>query len=290
MRAAQKLYEGVDLSGEGAVALITYMRTDSTRVSNEALQAVRGHISATFGAPYLPADPNRYASGKSAQEAHEAIRPTDLSYTPERVELLAGPRRAAPPGHDPPLHADLQPLRRQPDDAGGVGGDERGSTGDARTSPERQRGDIAVGSLQGPGQNPQVRRLPPRAGADRQAGGRHAAVAVGEAATGPARPDGQPALHAAAAALQRGVAHQGLGEGGHRPAQHLCVDHPQDHVGGAPLHRGARPPLPRHGDRQGGDGPAGGALPARHGPEIHQPNGRGAGPDRDCARPSTARC
>jgi DNA topoisomerase-1 len=88
MRAAQKLYEGVDLGPEGSVALITYMRTDSTRVSNEALQAVRGHIQAAFGPAYLPEKPNFYASGKSAQEAHEAIRPTDLSYTPDRVARL----------------------------------------------------------------------------------------------------------------------------------------------------------------------------------------------------------
>ena len=77
MRAAQKLYEGVDLSGEGAVALITYMRTDSTRVSNDALQAVRGHIGAQYGPPYLPAQPNAYASGKSAQErTKRSGRPT----------------------------------------------------------------------------------------------------------------------------------------------------------------------------------------------------------------------
>jgi DNA topoisomerase-1 len=88
MRAAQRLYEGVDLGSEGSVALITYMRTDSTRVSNEALQAVRGHIQETFGPPYLPAEPNKFTSGKSAQEAHEAIRPTDLAYTPERVGRL----------------------------------------------------------------------------------------------------------------------------------------------------------------------------------------------------------
>jgi DNA topoisomerase-1 len=88
MRAAQRLYEGVDLGSEGSVALITYMRTDSTRVSNEALQAVRQHIDTTYGQPYLPANPNVFASGKSAQEAHEAIRPTDLSYTPDRVSRL----------------------------------------------------------------------------------------------------------------------------------------------------------------------------------------------------------
>ncbi|MBI1913984.1 MAG: type I DNA topoisomerase [Planctomycetes bacterium] len=85
MKTAQKLYEGVPLGSEGSVALITYMRTDSTRVSNEALQAVRNHIQSVFGQPYLPGQPNVFASGKSAQEAHEAIRPTDLSYSPERV-------------------------------------------------------------------------------------------------------------------------------------------------------------------------------------------------------------
>ena len=88
MQTAQRLYEGVDLGSEGSVALITYMRTDSTRVSNEALQAVRGHIEASFGDRYLPSKPNVFKSGKSAQEAHEAIRPTDVAYTPARVEQL----------------------------------------------------------------------------------------------------------------------------------------------------------------------------------------------------------
>jgi DNA topoisomerase-1 len=85
MMVAQRLYEGVDLGKEGAVALITYMRTDSTRIADEALKACRDLIGKQYGAPYLPAQPNRYASGKSAQEAHEAIRPTDLAYTPARV-------------------------------------------------------------------------------------------------------------------------------------------------------------------------------------------------------------
>jgi DNA topoisomerase-1 len=88
MQIAQRLYEGVDLGGEGSVALITYMRTDSTRVSNEALQAVRGYIGISYGQPYLPEKPNVFASGKSAQEAHEAIRPTDVANTPERVAHL----------------------------------------------------------------------------------------------------------------------------------------------------------------------------------------------------------
>lgn len=85
MRIAQKLYEGVEMGSDGQVALITYMRTDSTRVSAEALHSVRDHIASHFGKNYLPEKANYFASGKSAQEAHEAIRPTDLSWTPERV-------------------------------------------------------------------------------------------------------------------------------------------------------------------------------------------------------------
>ncbi|MCZ2343790.1 MAG: type I DNA topoisomerase [Bacteroidales bacterium] len=92
MQTAQKLYEGVDLGSDGTVALITYMRTDSTRISPDALNTVRAHIGQTFGQPYLPEKPNFYASGKSAQEAHEAIRPTDVNITPERAarQGLAG--------------------------------------------------------------------------------------------------------------------------------------------------------------------------------------------------------
>jgi DNA topoisomerase-1 len=85
MMTAQRLYEGVELGSEGSVALITYMRTDSTRVSEDALRTCRTHIETSYGAPYLPAQPNRYGASKSAQDAHEAIRPTDVAYTPERV-------------------------------------------------------------------------------------------------------------------------------------------------------------------------------------------------------------
>jgi DNA topoisomerase-1 len=85
MMIAQKLYEGVEISGEGSVALITYMRTDSTRISPDALTTCREHIKKAYGERYLPDKPNIYSSGKAAQDAHEAIRPTDLSFTPERV-------------------------------------------------------------------------------------------------------------------------------------------------------------------------------------------------------------
>lgn len=86
MQTAQRLYEGVNLGAEGQVALITYMRTDSTRVSNDALQMVRQHIGSAYGNRYLPEKANFFKSGKSAQEAHEAVRPTDLTNTPQRVQ------------------------------------------------------------------------------------------------------------------------------------------------------------------------------------------------------------
>jgi len=85
MKVAQELYEGIDVGGEGQVGLITYMRTDSLRVSEEAMTEVRDLIGSSYGERYLPAKPNRYAAGKQAQEAHEAIRPTDLKMTPESV-------------------------------------------------------------------------------------------------------------------------------------------------------------------------------------------------------------
>lgn len=88
MRLAQQLYEGVMLGSEGPIGLITYMRTDSMRVSHEAQQAARQMIARLFGPQYLPEEPPQYTS-KSAhvQDAHEAIRPTHLEYTPEYVRL-----------------------------------------------------------------------------------------------------------------------------------------------------------------------------------------------------------
>src|SRR5499433_1278755 len=85
MGIAQRLYEGVELGPEGSVALITYMRTDSVNVSQDALAQVRELIPERFGSAYLPEKPNYYKSKKDAQEAHEAVRPTDVSRTPEEV-------------------------------------------------------------------------------------------------------------------------------------------------------------------------------------------------------------
>ena len=86
MMIAQRLYEGVELGEEGLVGLITYMRTDSTRVSNEALAEVREMVGKEYGPQYLPEQPNTFKSKKGAQEAHEAIRPSSVAHTPESVK------------------------------------------------------------------------------------------------------------------------------------------------------------------------------------------------------------
>lgn len=86
MMIAQQLYEGIELGEEGPVGLITYMRTDSTRIAAEALDEVRHHISGHFGRDYLPDHPMFYKTRKGAQEAHEAIRPTAVGRTPQSVK------------------------------------------------------------------------------------------------------------------------------------------------------------------------------------------------------------
>jgi DNA topoisomerase-1 len=86
MMLAQRLYEGVELGKEGAVGLITYMRTDSTRVSDDALKDARDYITERYGKEFLPASANIYKSKKDAQDAHEAVRPTSMAYTPELLE------------------------------------------------------------------------------------------------------------------------------------------------------------------------------------------------------------
>jgi DNA topoisomerase-1 len=85
MSLAQKLYEGIELGDKGPVGLITYMRTDSTRINNEALAEVREFIKKDYGQELLPPKPVFYKTSKSSQDAHEAIRPTDVTLTPEKV-------------------------------------------------------------------------------------------------------------------------------------------------------------------------------------------------------------
>jgi DNA topoisomerase I len=92
MMVAQQLYEGIELPGEdGAVGLITYMRTDSVRVADQALDDVRGFIGAQFGDAYVPEQANRYRVKATAQDAHEAIRPTSMKYHPDEVRAQLTP-------------------------------------------------------------------------------------------------------------------------------------------------------------------------------------------------------
>ena len=85
MSIAQQLYEGVEITGRGSIGLITYMRTDSLRLSEEALSAARAYIAGRYGAEYCPAQPRRFKTKAGAQDAHEAIRPTDVNLAPELV-------------------------------------------------------------------------------------------------------------------------------------------------------------------------------------------------------------
>jgi len=91
MSIAQQLYEGVELGPEGRVGLITYMRTDSVRVSDQAIASARKKILELFGPEHLPETPNIYKSKKTAQEAHEAIRPTIIDYSPEKIQQYLSP-------------------------------------------------------------------------------------------------------------------------------------------------------------------------------------------------------
>jgi len=93
MRIAQQLYEGIDVGSMGSLGLITYMRTDSTVLSGEAIKEARTYIGRNFGAEYLPDKANVYPSKKGAQEAHEAIRPTDVDYTPSDIKQFVTEER-----------------------------------------------------------------------------------------------------------------------------------------------------------------------------------------------------
>src|SRR5207237_8810950 len=86
MTLAQRLYEGVELGDEGQTALITYMRTDSVRLSPDAVAGARAYVAQRWGKDYIPAEPVQFKTKKSAQDAHEAIRPTALDYPPDKVQ------------------------------------------------------------------------------------------------------------------------------------------------------------------------------------------------------------
>ncbi len=91
MQVAQTLYEGVDIKGKGTVGLITYMRTDSLRISDEAQAAAKAFIAETYGSEFHPVKPRQFRTKKGAQDAHEAIRPTDVTFTPQLAKQILEP-------------------------------------------------------------------------------------------------------------------------------------------------------------------------------------------------------
>ncbi len=93
MRTAQQLYEGIDIQGVGSTGLITYMRTDSLRISEDAAQAARNYVVDTYGKEYCPASVNVFTKSKNAQDAHEAIRPTDVTLIPDRIKDSLTPQQ-----------------------------------------------------------------------------------------------------------------------------------------------------------------------------------------------------
>ena len=281
MTLAQRLYEGVELGDEGQTALITYMRTDSVRLSDDAVKAgARRSSPSTYGKEYLPDEPVVYKTKKSAQDAHEAIRPVSLEYPPERVRPV--PRA----GHGVRLYeliwnrfvaCQMKPAVYD------------------QTTVDICRG---PGHVPRRGLDPQVRRLPRgvrrwRRPPRRSRSGRRPAptsaeatrrnvqlpeLAEGDAAQARrAEASLRAALHPAAAPLHRGLAGEGAGGGRHRPALDLRVDplgHPGQEVRGE-----ARGPLPSHRAGEDHHRGAGEALPHGDGRHLHRRDGGEAGPD-----------
>ena len=246
MGVAQRLYEGVDMGEEGTTGLITYMRTDSPRVAPEAITGAREWIAKQLGEKYLPATPNAYKGKKDAQDAHEAIRPTDAARTPESIARylsdeqlklyrLIWQRFVA--SQMVPAIFDVTTANIAAHSA------KTGKTYDFRVSGSVLRFDgflkvYEVAEDKKDDDDESSNKLPDP--------GRRKGAGAGEAAT-------RGALHPAAAALQRSLAGQGAGGARHRPPVNLRIHH-QHHPG--PRIRGqarriARPLL-SHRDRRGG--------------------------------------
>ena len=221
MSLAQRLYEGVELGEEGSVALITYMRTDSVHVSNDALAQVRELIRRASAPSYLPEKPNFYKSKKDAQEAHEAVRPTDVMRAPEDVRRYL----------DDDLFKLYQLIWQR-----FVASQMLPAVFDQTTI------DISAGdyTFRANGLGAEIRRLParlPDAGVhadreddekDEEGEGRALPRVQRGPDAAPGHDSSRPAFHRAAAALHRRHAGEGAGRKGHRPAVDLRLDHFDD--------------------------------------------------------------
>ena len=230
MMVAQQLYEGIELPGEdAAIGLITYMRTDSVRVSDQALDEVRDHIKTQYGDSYVPEQPNRYKVKSNAQDAHEAIRPTSMKYTPESVRAQLTPdqfylyrliwNRFVGSQMMPALFDDTtrgHHRGRLPVPREGIGAEVRRLAGGLRAFDHGSRGERAHRDADAGAGHRRLRR---------RAVERRAAPACGRADARDAGNQARAEVHATAAAIQRRIARQGARRGRHRPAEHLRVDH-----------------------------------------------------------------
>ena len=240
MMVAQSLYEGVEIPGAGLVGLITYMRTDSVRVADEAMAAVRDHIGKEYGAAYLPETPNVFRNRKSAQDAHEAIRPTSLEYPPTslkgilnrdqlRLYELIWKRFVASQMAAAEFEQTAVDILCDP--AGAPAG---GYLFRASGSVPKFAGFLEVYEAADPGGPGRGRERRDRRGERRcrlqrgEARRERPAAACRGRGPHPARTHGEPALHPAAAPLLGEFPHQGAGGAGDRAAFHLRVDRQDD--------------------------------------------------------------
>ena len=223
MMIAQQLYEGIELPGEGAVGLITYMRTDSTRVADQALTDVREFIGQKFGPDYLPEKPIYYKAKADAQDAHEAIRPTSMQYHPDEVRA-----------HLTPDQYYLYRLiwnRFVASQMPAATFDETTVDVEAAKYLFRVKGSVPkfAGWMAVYNQEPaEDRTAGPGPDADERRRRRWRQRAAGAERRRPARAaraQARAEVHAAAAAIQRSHAREGARRERHRPAEHLCLDH-----------------------------------------------------------------
>jgi hypothetical protein len=248
MRIAQSLYEGVELGEEGSVGLITYMRTDSYNVSDDAITAVREVITNAHGKEYLPATPNTFTQRKGAQLAHEAIRPTYLEQTPEKVApfLTADQLKLYKMIWARFLASQMAPAQFDLTDAKIHSGRYQFTArGRRMIFPERVFGRSGTMMSRCRSCRPSRR-------------GRRSCC----------RSSTSRSTSRSAAALHRGDAGEGAREEGHRASEHVRDDH-LDHPG-ARLRQAAGPRVPRHATRRDRHRDAGRQLPAAHGLGVHR--------------------
>ena len=259
MSIAQQLYEGVDIEGEGTVGLITYMRTDSLRLSDEATAAAKEFILARYGADYYPGKARVYKTKSGAQDAHEAIRPSNVNLTPEDIKksLTAEQYKLYKLIWSRFLACQMAPAVY---DSVSIEVASAGYTFRATHSALKFSGYTAV-YVEGKDEEEEAFQSPLP---DLKEGGPEAGG-----------PQARPALHPAPQPLHRGHADQGPGGEGHRPPLHLRPHH-LHHPGPGVCGEGGQEPPP-HPPGGGGHRPDEGQIHRHCGYRLHRHYGGAAG-------------